>query len=67
MIIIAGFILAFVLILIFSNRSTRDCRWRAERSGDRDGQRKYRCATCGAVSFTETGKPPRVCLAGERR
>lgn len=67
MLIIAGFILAFVLILVFSNRATRNCRWRAERSGDCEGRRKYRCATCGAEAFTETGQPPRVCLADRVR
>ena len=65
MIVVAGLVLAFILVLIFSNRRTRNCRWRAERSGDRDGASKYRCAYCGAVAFTATGKPPTLCLADQ--
>ncbi|MEQ9261506.1 MAG: hypothetical protein RIG84_20650 [Roseovarius sp.] len=61
MIVVAGLILAFVLIVIFSNRATRGCRWREDRSADHDGKRMYRCAACGAVAFTSTGKPPLVC------
>lgn len=63
MIIIAGLILAFVLILVFSNRATRHCRWREDRRGDGAGARKYRCMACGAVAFTTTGKPPSDCRA----
>lgn len=63
MIIIAGLILAFLLILIFSNRRTRHCRWREDRRGDRDGQRKYRCMACGAEAFTSDGKAPKLCHA----
>lgn len=63
MIIIAGLIIAFVLIVIFSNRATRQCRWREARSGDRDGQRRFRCMACGAEAFTSDGKPPLHCMA----
>ncbi|MRU15160.1 hypothetical protein FDP25_06925 [Roseovarius sp. A21] len=66
MIVVAGLILAFILILIFSNRRTRACRWREDRRGDRDGQRKYRCMACGAEAFTSNGKPPLDCLAHQR-
>lgn len=54
MIIIAGLVLAFVLILIFGNRRTRACRWREDR---RAGE--HRCITCGARAKT----PPRGCLS----
>jgi hypothetical protein len=66
LIIVLGLILAFILILIFSNRRTRACRWREDRRGDRDGQRKYRCMACGAEAFTSNGKPPLDCLANQR-
>lgn len=61
MVVAAGLILAFVLIVIFANRETRACRWREDRRGNRGGERMYRCAACGAVAFTRTGKPPLVC------
>ena len=61
MIIVAGLIIAFLLVLVFSNRATRNCRWRAVRSGDREGEAMYRCAACGAVVFTSTGKEPLHC------
>lgn len=67
MIVVAGLIIAFVLILVFSNRATRQCRWREDRSGDRDGHKKFRCIACGAVAFTSTGKPPLDCRAGTPR
>ena len=61
MIIIVGLIIAFVLVVIFSNRATRNCRWREARSGDHDGQRLFRCMACGAEAFTKDGKPPLHC------
>ncbi|EDM73375.1 hypothetical protein RAZWK3B_04105 [Roseobacter sp. AzwK-3b] len=67
MVIVLGLILAFVLIVIFSNRRTRRCRWREDRRGDRDGMKKFRCMACGAETFTTTGKPPLDCLADQIR
>lgn len=61
MIVVAGLVLAFILIVLFSNRRTRHCRWRQDRAGDQDGMRKYRCAACGAQAFTDTGRPPMIC------
>jgi len=61
MIIIAGLIIAFILVLVFSNRATRNCRWRAARAGDRDGQHLFRCMACGAEAFTKDAKPPLHC------
>lgn len=61
MIVIVGLIVAFILIVIFSNRGTRQCRWREDRSGDGDGMKKFRCAACGAQAFTKTGRPPTIC------
>ena len=63
MIVVAGLLLAFILILIFSNPATRACRWREDRTGDRGGQKKFRCMACGAEAFTSTGKPPLDCRA----
>ncbi|RKF14077.1 hypothetical protein D6850_12975 [Roseovarius spongiae] len=63
MIIVVGLLLAFVLILVFSNRRTRYCRWREDRTRDEGGARYYHCMACGAETFTTTGKPPRDCLA----
>lgn len=67
MIIVAGLILAFVLIAIFARRETRNCRWREDRSADSGDARKFRCMACGAEAFTTTKKPPLDCRANERR
>lgn len=66
MIIIVGLLIAFILIVIFSNPATRRCRWREDRRGDHDGARKYKCIACGATAFTTTGKPPLDCKANPR-
>lgn len=63
MLIPVGLVIAFIVILIFSNRRTRQCKWRADRRRDGNGQSFYRCAVCGAESFTSDGKPPKVCHA----
>lgn len=63
MLVVVGLIIAFVLVLILSNRRTRNCRWRADRRQDREGQSYFRCMTCGAWTFTSTGKPPLDCAA----
>ena len=63
MIIVVGLALAFVLLLIFSNRQTRRCRWREDRTRDEVGTRFMYCLTCGAETFTKDGKPPKVCLS----
>ncbi|WP_111733255.1 hypothetical protein [Roseovarius amoyensis] len=61
MIVVAGLVLVFVLILIFGNRRTRACRWRRQRDG-------WRCASCGARAPGEGTHPPKVCLdEGYRR
>ncbi len=63
MFVVIGLVLALVLVLIFSNRRTRNCRWREDRAGDRDGQKHYKCMSCGPDAFTSTGKPPLDCKA----
>ncbi|SEK55997.1 hypothetical protein [Roseovarius nanhaiticus] len=66
MFVIIGLVLAFVLILIFSNTRTRQCRWREDRTRDTDGERYYHCMNCGHEAWTDTGKPPGICLATAR-
>ncbi|WP_233544892.1 hypothetical protein [Pseudooceanicola sediminis] len=56
-------ILAIVLIMIYSNPSTRGCRWRMDRSRNRDGQTYYHCAACGAEEWVEGTTPPKICVA----
>ncbi|QYX56660.1 hypothetical protein K1T73_16745 [Roseovarius sp. SCSIO 43702] len=55
MIIVAGLVIAFVLMLIFARRDMRYCRWRKDRDAG-----EWRCAYCGAVS--EGLDPPERCL-----
>jgi hypothetical protein len=62
MLVVIGLLIAFVLVVLFSNRATRACRWRMDRRGGRGVAVKYRCAACGAVAFTTDGKPPLDCL-----
>jgi hypothetical protein len=62
MLIVAGLLIAFVVVVIFSNRTTRNCRWRADRGSDTEDASAWRCAACGGRSFTKTGKPPLICL-----
>lgn len=60
MIVVIGLIAAFVLLLIFGNRSTRRCRWREMRSKAQGDAMFYRCAACGAETYHQGG-PPKVC------
>lgn len=62
MIIVVGLVIAFVLVVLFSNRRTRYCRWRAQGKTDRAQLRHYKCIACGATTTTATGKVPDVCL-----
>ncbi|QIE46482.1 hypothetical protein G5B38_13655 [Pseudohalocynthiibacter aestuariivivens] len=61
MVIVVGLLAAFVLVLVFSNRRTRNCRWREDRAADVGRARCYRCMACGAEAFTTNGKPPLDC------
>jgi hypothetical protein len=65
MLVIVGLVIAFVIVAMVARqtRATRHCRWRPDRSGDRAGQHKYRCAACGAETFCTTDTPPDRCLA----
>ena len=61
--IILGLVIVFIVVAIVArrNRDTRQCRWRADRSGDHGALRKYKCSYCGAETFTSDGKPPKLC------
>ncbi len=59
MLVIIGLIVAFVLIAVFSNRATRQCRWREYRRGE---TATWTCVHCGAETVGTPGKPPRTCL-----
>lgn len=61
MLIIAGLLAAFVLLLIFGKRRGRLCRWRRQGAGAAPGQSLYRCMYCGAEAFTSDGNPPLIC------
>lgn len=56
-------IIAIVLIRIYSNPSTRGCRWRMDRSRNRDGTTCFRCSACGAEVWQPTEAPPKLCVA----
>ncbi len=60
MFVIVGFVVAFILIIVFANPRMRGCRWREDR---RAGKGAYHCVACGATTVTPDGKPPRMCLA----
>ncbi|MCQ0092067.1 hypothetical protein [Roseovarius sp. M141] len=66
MVIVVGLIVAFVLVLIFSDRKTRNCRWREDRTLDAGNGRAYRCMACGALTHTTDGKPPKDCKADDK-
>lgn len=61
--IVIGLLIAFVIVVIVTRQrgTTRDCRWRADRTGNRDGLHKYKCMACGAEVFTENGAAPKLC------
>ena len=61
--LIVGLIVAFVIVAIAvrKGKATRNCRWRADHTGDRDGLHKYRCLACGAEAFSDREGPPAHC------
>jgi hypothetical protein len=60
MIVVIGLIIAFVLVAIFSNRATRQCRWRRNAALDQDGI-YWHCLQCGASVMTDTKETPKLC------
>ncbi len=61
MIFAAGFLVAFVILLLWNrkNRDRRLCRWREYRQGD---SARWTCIQCGASIDAPAGKAPTVCL-----
>ncbi|MDA7427270.1 hypothetical protein PGB28_02285 [Primorskyibacter aestuariivivens] len=59
MIIIAGLIIAFILLILFSRPDLRHCRWRR---GREEGALVWRCAFCGAKVTDGSATPPKVCF-----
>ncbi|MGR3565974.1 MAG: hypothetical protein ACU0FH_07470 [Heliomarina sp.] len=56
------FIVALVLIMIYSRPETRSCRWRMDKRRDTEEQSFFRCVACGAEVMSDTGKPPQTCM-----
>ena len=65
MIQVLGLLLAFGLVALVAlrRRTTRNCRWRADRTGDTEGKHYYRCAACGAEAWQKDDLPPNFCGA----
>ena len=65
--IVIGLLIAFVLVMLYArkNRAPRLCRWRSDHTGDHDALFKYKCAACGAVTYTGTKDPPNICLSDQ--
>lgn len=65
MLVVVGLVVAFAVVAFYArqNRLTRDCRWRADRSGNDANGHKYRCAACGAVAFSKDDTPPSTCMS----
>ena len=61
--IVLGLVVAFVIVALYARRrrTTRACRWRADRSRDTGGRRMYRCAACGAEALVDGDGPPDWC------
>ncbi|TKZ22439.1 hypothetical protein FAP39_00780 [Shimia litoralis] len=60
--ILIGLVIALVLVAVLSNRKTRNCRWRADRSRNVDDQHFHICMSCGATCLTQSPKSPQECL-----
>ena len=62
--IVIGLAIAFVIValVVRARGTTRNCRWRADRSGDANGKHLYRCAYCGAEAFVERDIAPEACF-----
>lgn len=58
------FAIVVVVVMITHDPATRLCRWRKDRSRDRDGKRFWTCDYCGAQTLTD-GPPPRQCQRQE--
>ncbi|WP_121631351.1 hypothetical protein [Tropicibacter alexandrii] len=63
MIYVAGLLIAFILIAVFSNPATRACRWREYRQGD---SVRWHCIQCGAEVYKPLGQKPKSCFRNDR-
>ncbi len=66
MLVIVGLFVAFVVVAIFAKQGTRGCRWRRDKTRDRDGLHFFRCAACAEEALASRGKTPQTCL-GKRK
>ena len=62
-----GIAIFLIYMWIYGPSPTKGCRWRMDRSRDRDGLSFYQCPLCGMETFTSDGKPPRICGARSRK
>jgi hypothetical protein len=67
MLVVVGLIVAFILVVLFSNRATRGCRWREYRLSGNHTRRRWHCVACGAEVFTSDATPPKLCHDPARR
>jgi hypothetical protein len=61
MIYLLGLVIAFILLLIYSNPETRLCRWREYRAKEVSEESRWTCIHCGATVQGPRGEAPRVC------
>jgi|AntRauTorcE11898_2_1112593.scaffolds.fasta_scaffold105582_2 hypothetical protein len=67
MFVVIGLIIAFILVVLLSNRATRNCRWREYRVSGNTHRRRWQCVACGAEVFTSDAAAPKVCYDPARR
>lgn len=61
---IAVGVLVFLLmwwLIVRRPRPRVECKWRRDRSGQRETLTKWTCVKCGADAFTATTKRPKDC------
>lgn len=61
LLLLAPIVFGVVAYLAWRDRAVRGCRWRADTNGDKGVLRFYRCAACGAQTFSATKSPPKSC------
>ena len=50
---------------VLRSRSELACVWNKDPIQPPEGETRWICATCGAISFGQTGKPPAICRQHE--
>ena len=56
-------VLAYVYWQRQTTTLTKNCRWRADHTYDKDGKRFFHCVACGAITFCDPEAEPVDCLA----